>query len=37
MKASRLVKVGLVLGVLLWLGDYLLRAIGEAARHGSWD
>ena len=37
MKARRLVKVGLVLGALLWLSDYLLRAIGEAARHGSWD
>ena len=34
----RLFKTGLVLGmgVALWLSDYLLRAIGEAARHGSW-
>jgi hypothetical protein len=32
----RLFKTSLVLGVALLLSDYLLRAIGEAARHGSW-
>jgi len=27
----------LALGLVLWFTDYMLRAIGEAARHGSWD
>jgi hypothetical protein len=32
----RLFKTSLVLGVALWVSEDLLRAIGEAARHGSW-
>jgi hypothetical protein len=33
---KRLLKLTALLSAL-WLCDYLLRAIGEAANHGGWE